>query len=110
MVFFTNPTGAAALQLYHFIHILLLINQPTDQMNQGSRLRMLKENSVEVEFHSREISAIASGHQPLAIQRHMSHPLQLAGTSLETKQDRDVVDGLLREIAAATSSPIETPG
>lgn len=110
VAFFTNPTAVAILQLYHFIQIILLINQPTKQMDQGSRLRMLKENSAEVEHHSREICAIASGRQPLAVQRHMSHPLQLAGAYFEAKEDREVIYELLREVAIETSSPIEVSG
>lgn len=107
IAFFSNSTAVAVLQLYHFIQILLLINQPTSHMDQGSRLRMLKENSIEVEYHSREICAVASGRQPLAIQRHMSHPLQLAGAYFEAKEDRETIYGLLREVAIETSSPIE---
>lgn len=71
---------------------------------------MLKENSSEVEHHSHEICAIALGHQKLAIQRHMSHPLQLAGAYFEVKEDRDAVHDLLRKVAIETSSPIEIPG
>lgn len=109
VAFFTSPTGAAVAQLYHFIQILLLINQPSSRGNQGSRLRMLKDNSAEVEHHSREICAIALGRQPLAIQRHMSHPLQLAGAYFETKEERDAIAELLREIAVESSSPLEPP-
>lgn len=107
IIFLTSSTGAAVLQLYHFIQILLLINQPANRLGQGSRLRMLKENSAEVEYHSREICAIALGRQTLAVQRHMSHPLQLAGAYFEAKEDRDTVHDLLREVAVETSSPIE---
>lgn len=105
--FFACATGAAALQLYHFVQILLLMNQPTIRKDQGSRLRMLKENSAKVEHHSREISAIALGRQPLAIQRQMSHPLRLAGAYFEAQEDRDMIIEILREIAIETSSPID---
>lgn len=109
VAFFTGPMGAAVSQIYHFTQILLLINQPSSQGNQGFRLRMLKDNSAEVEYHSREICAIALGRQPLAIQRHMSHPLQLAGTCFETKEERDAILELLREIEIETGSPLEPP-
>lgn len=110
IAFFASPTSVAALQLYHFIQIILLINQPPSQMDQGSRLRLLKENSIEVEYHSREIYTIASGRQSLAIQRHMAHPLQLAGAYFESKEDRDTISELLREASVETSSPIEVLG
>lgn len=109
VAFFASPIGAAVSQIYHFIQILLLVNQPSSRGNHGFRLRMLKDNSAEVEYHSREICAIALGRQPLAIQRHMSHPLQLAGTCFETKEERDAIMELLREIEIETGSTLQPP-
>lgn len=109
IVFFTSSKAVAVMQLYHFIQILLLINKPLNREDQCSHLRMARENLTELEYHSREILAIALGCRSLAVQRQMSHPLRLAGSYLETKGEREMARKLLRELAADTSSSTDVP-
>ena len=108
--FFTCSTGAAALQLYHFVQTLLLLNLPQDALagaTMSNRLRMLKRHSDEAEYHSREVCAIALGSPPFAVQRQMLYPLQLAGSYFDAQDDRKAILELLKGAVEETSSPIE---
>lgn len=107
---FTCPTGAAAIQLYHFVQILLLLNQPSvgsHGSSQASKLRVLKRNYEEIEHHSQEICAVALGMPDFAVHRQMSHPLQLASVYLDSSQDQNVILKTLAIILAETCSPTE---
>ncbi|KIX10452.1 uncharacterized protein Z518_01535 [Rhinocladiella mackenziei CBS 650.93] len=104
-LFFSVPMCAAALQLYHFAQILLLLNQPVDESdsrNLANRIRMFRTVSEESEHHSRQICGIALGKPPPAVSRQMVHSLYLAGLCFEEKDDRLVVLELLHNIEKET--------
>lgn len=106
-IFFSVPMCAAALQLYHFAQILLLLNQPVDESdtrNLANRLRMFRKVSEESEHHSRQICGIALGKPPPAVARQMVHSLYLAGLCFEEKDDRMVVMELLKNIERETGA------
>jgi hypothetical protein len=99
---------AAALQLYHFAQILLLLNQPVDEhdaRNPANRLRMFRKVAEESEHHSRQICGIALGRPPPAVSRQMVHSLYLAGSCFEEKEDRAMVLELLDNISKETGAP-----
>ncbi|EXJ62735.1 hypothetical protein A1O7_03173 [Cladophialophora yegresii CBS 114405] len=107
-LFFSVPMCAAALQLYHFAQILLLLNQPVDEhdaRHPANRLRMFRQVAEESEHHSRQICGIALGKPPPAVSRQMVHSLYLAGSCFEEKEDRAVVLELLANIAKEAGSP-----
>lgn len=107
-LFFSVPMCAAALQLYHFAQILLLVNQPVDEhdaRNHVNRLRMFRKVTEESEHHSRQICGIALGRPPPAVSRQMVHSLYLAGSCFEEKEDRTVVLELLANITKETGCP-----
>ncbi|KAH0846621.1 Zn(II)2Cys6 transcription factor [Fonsecaea pedrosoi] len=107
-LFFSVPMCAAALQLYHFAQILLLLNQPVDDQDArhpANRLRMFRQVAEESEHHSRQICGIALGKPPPAVSRQMVHSLYLAGSCFEEKEDRTVVLELLDNIAKETGCP-----
>lgn len=109
-VLFTTSIGAAVVQLYHFVQMLLLLNRPFEPpqgVNQAARLQLLKNSTEEVEYHSKEICAIACGTSVSTIQRQMSHPLQLAGVYFDTAVDREMILQLLTNAAAETCSASE---
>lgn len=104
-IFFSVPMCAAALQLYHFAQILLLLNHPVDESdarNLARRMRMFRNVSEESEHHSRQICGIALGRPPAAVSRQMVHPLYLAGLCFEEHEDRLVVLDLLENIEKET--------
>jgi hypothetical protein len=104
-IHFTVPMCAAALQLYHFAQVLLLLNQPietTGHVGLASRFRMFRDISEEAEYHSRQICGIALGRPPSAVRRQMLQPLHVAGLCLEAAQDRNVVIEILRDIEKDT--------
>ncbi|EXJ80333.1 hypothetical protein A1O1_08477 [Capronia coronata CBS 617.96] len=106
-IFFSVPMCAAALQLYHFAQILLLLNQPVDESdtrNLANRIRMFRKVSEESEHHSRQICGIALGKPPPAVARQMVHSLYLAGLCFEAKDDRMVVIELLKNIERETGA------
>ncbi|EXJ86548.1 hypothetical protein A1O3_03501 [Capronia epimyces CBS 606.96] len=106
-IFFSVPMCAAALQLYHFAQILLLLNQPVDESdtrNLANRIRMFRKVSEESEHHSRQICGIALGKPPPAVARQMVHSLYLAGLCFEEKDDRVVVVELLKNIERETGA------
>ena len=107
-LFFSVPMCAAALQLYHFAQILLLLHQPAeehDARHPASRLRMFRKVAKQSEHHSRQICGIALGKPPPAVSRQMVHSLYLAGSCFEEKEDRMVVLELLGNIAKETGCP-----
>lgn len=104
-LFYSVPMCAAALQLYHFAQILLLINQPVDEKDTkhlAKRLQMFRKVSEESEYHSRQICGIALGKPPPAVSRQMVHSLYLAGVCFEQDEDRKVVVGLLHNVEKET--------
>ncbi|KIW10308.1 hypothetical protein PV08_11270 [Exophiala spinifera] len=106
-IFFSVPMCAAALQLYHFAQILLLLNQPVDESAAGfmaNRIRMFRKVSEESEHHSRQICGIALGKPPPAVSRQMVHSLHLAGLCFEEREDRLVVLELLGNIEKETGA------
>lgn len=108
--FFTCSTGAAAMQLYHFVQILLLLNQPSGishGSNQATKLRMLKRNNEEIESHSQEICAAALEMPAFAVQRQMSHPLRLASVYLDSPEDQDIILKTLATVINEACSPTE---
>lgn len=107
-LFFSVPMCAAALQLYHFAQILLLLNQPVDESdsrNPANRLRMFRKVAEESEEHSRQICGIALGRPPPAVSRQMVHSLYLAGSCFDEREDRMVVLELLGNVEKETGSP-----
>ena len=102
---------AAALQLYHFAWILLLLNKPAaahnDQRSVSSVLRSYREVLEKAACHSREICGIALARPKGAVRVQMQQPLYLAGLCLDTPGDRKVVLDLLRDIEADTGCPTE---
>jgi hypothetical protein len=106
-LFFSVPMCAAALQLYHFAQILLLLNQPmdeTDTRNLAKRIQIFRNISEESEHHSRQICGIALGKPPPAVSRQMVHSLYLAGLCFEQDEDRKVVMELLANVEKETGS------
>jgi len=104
-LFFSVPMCAAALQLYHFAQILLLLNQPVDESDTrhlANRIRMFRKVSEESEHHSRQICGIALGKPPPAVSRQMVHSLYLAGLCFQERDDRMVVLELLGNIEKET--------
>ena len=101
-ILYSMPVSATALQLYHFVKILLILNRPLAiQTNPAKRLRAYRQASEESMFHARHICGIALGSPPASVQRHMLQPLHLAGLCFEADSDRKVVLDLLRSIEAS---------
>ncbi|ETN44285.1 uncharacterized protein HMPREF1541_10465 [Cyphellophora europaea CBS 101466] len=106
-MFFSVPMSAGALQLYHFVQILLILHRPSDtegSQTQGTRLRALRNAAEESEHHSRHICGIALGSPPSAVQRLMIQPLHLAGSCFEGNDDRRLVQELLENVEVETGS------
>ncbi|RVX68088.1 hypothetical protein B0A52_08227 [Exophiala mesophila] len=104
-LYYSVPLCAAALQLYHFAQILLVLNQPVDEKDAkhlAKRLQMFRKVSEESEHHSRRICGIALGKPPPAVSRQMVHSLYLAGVCFEEDQDRKVVVDLLHNVEKDT--------
>ena len=103
-LFFSIPLCAAALQLFHFAKILLILNQPMLQGdgNPAKRLRAFRNASEDSVFHSRQICGIALGRPSPSVQRQMVQSLYLAGLCFEAQIDQDVVLRVLRDIEAST--------
>ncbi|KXL42457.1 hypothetical protein M433DRAFT_1199 [Acidomyces richmondensis BFW] len=100
-VFFSISVCAAALQLYHFARIVLLLNKPS--MTIGvSRLAAYREISIPAIKHAREILGIALGRPPPAVRVDMSLSLYVAGGCLEDDDERRVVLELLKAIEKDT--------
>lgn len=100
--FFTSSTGAAAMQIYHFAQILLLLHEPIVEMSQTTRLQKLRQRSSEIEMHSHEIYAIASANRKECLQGQLSHPLRLAAMSFDKVCDRKMIQQLISEVSSET--------
>ena len=116
-VFFSINVCAAALQLYHFARILLLINKPIQPHESsgagggGSRLkayRQLSMVSIEAIKHAHQIVGIALGRPHPAVRVEMLLPLYIAGLCLEVDDERQVVLELLRAIEKDTGCSTES--
>jgi hypothetical protein len=110
-LFFSLPMCAAALQLYHFAWILLLLNKPAaahdDHRSVSSVLRSYREVLEKAACHSRDICGIALARPEGAVRVQMQQPLYLAGLCLDRLGDRKVVLDLLRDIEADTGCRTE---
>jgi hypothetical protein len=100
-VFFSITVCAAALQLYHFARIVLLLNKPGGATG-VSRLKAYREVSAEATKHARQIVGIALGRPPPSVRVEMSLPLYVAGGCLEDDDERKVVLDLLKAIEQDT--------
>lgn len=108
--FFSIDVCAAALQLYHFARILLLLHRPMSRQNVfgGNRLKQYREVSNEAIKHAHEIIGIALGRPHPAIRVEMLLPLTVAGACLEENEERKVVIELLRAIEKDTGCATES--
>ncbi|SMR56775.1 unnamed protein product [Zymoseptoria tritici ST99CH_1E4] len=107
-VFFSIDVCAAALQLYHFARIQLLLHRPLeDQAGQVSRLKAYREVSTEAIAHAHEIIGIALGRPHPAIRVEMLLPLGIAGACLEADEERTIVLELLEAIEKDTGCSTE---
>ncbi|PIA91851.1 hypothetical protein CB0940_09484 [Cercospora beticola] len=104
--FFSIDVCAAAMQLYHFTRILLLLHRPittaTERSAFRNRLKAYREVSTEAIRHAHEIIGIALGRPHPAIRVEMLLPLSIAGACLEENDERKVVLELLRAIEQDT--------
>ncbi|KAK3067325.1 hypothetical protein LTR53_015885 [Teratosphaeriaceae sp. CCFEE 6253] len=105
-VFFSIEQCAAAIQLYHFARILLLLNKPRDR-DVASRLKAYREVSTEAIRHAREIVGIALGRPVPAVRVEMLLPLYIAGGCLEADEERKVVVEIMRAIEQDTGCSTE---
>ncbi|RMZ84419.1 hypothetical protein DV738_g467, partial [Chaetothyriales sp. CBS 135597] len=103
---YSLPLAAAALSLYHFGQILLILHQPLEltvatqsSVAPASRLRMLRAMAEESQSHARQICGIALGGPNVAVLRQLMHPLHLAGLCFEEEGERRLVLELLRGVA-----------
>ncbi|KAH8888024.1 hypothetical protein GQ53DRAFT_826592 [Thozetella sp. PMI_491] len=101
---FNVPMCAMALQLYHFVQIMLLPNWPMDESTQGAaRLRIFRKISEESEYHSRQICGIALGLRNYpCLRQQMVEPLYLAGMCLEEEKEKSLIIRLLQDIQKET--------
>ncbi|KAK5135950.1 hypothetical protein LTR08_004408 [Meristemomyces frigidus] len=106
-VFFSIHQCAAAIQLYHFACILLLLNKPSAGMGVMSRLKAYREISAEATKHARSVVGIALGRPHPAVRVEMNLPLYVAGGCLEADEERKVVLELLRAIEQDTGVSTE---
>ena len=105
-VFFSINQCAAAIQLYHFARILLLVNKPNAGVGL-SRLKAYREVSTEAIKHARQICGVALGRPHPAVRVEMLLPLYIAGTCLEADEERRVVLDLLKAIEMDTGCATE---
>lgn len=107
--FFSIDVCAAAMQLYHFARILLLLHRPitAERSAVRNRLKAYREVSTEAIRHAHEIIGIALGRPPPAIRVEMLLPLSIAGACLEENDERKVVLELLRAIEQDTGCATE---
>lgn len=130
-VFFSITQCAAAIHLYHFARILLLLNKPdttsttttsttptsnsTNNHNHNhnhnnagiTRLKAYREVSTAALQHARAILGIALGRPHPAVRVEMLLPLYVAGGCLEADAERRVVVELLRAIELDTGCATE---
>ncbi|KAK4570077.1 hypothetical protein LTR86_003047 [Recurvomyces mirabilis] len=105
-VFFSIDSCAAALHLYHFARILLLLNKPRDQRG-VSRLKAYREVSTEAIKHARAIISIALGRPHPAVRVEMLLPLYIAGGCLEVDEERRIVLQVMKAIGQDTGCSTE---
>lgn len=110
-VFFSIDVCAAALQLYHFARILLLLNRPmqpheTDAAGSGM-LKAYRDISPECIEHAHQIVGIALGRPQPAVRVEMLLPLYVAGSCLAVDEERTVVLELLKAIEKDTGCSTE---
>lgn len=107
--FFSIDVCAAALQLYNFARILLLLHRPvtTTHSIYGNRLKQYREVSNEAIRHAHEILGIALGRPQPAIRVEMLLPLSIAGACLEENEERRIVLELLTAIEKDTGCSTE---
>lgn len=107
--FYSIDVCAAALQLYHFARILLLLHRPVSNAGVfGNRLKQYREVSNEAIKHAHEIIGIALGRPQPAIRVEMLLPLSIAGACLEENEERKLVLELLRAIEKDTGYSTES--
>lgn len=112
-VFFSINVCAAALQLYHFTRIMLLLNKPDEASFVGSgrrivsRFHLYPDISNETIRHAHQIIGIALGRPDLAVRVEMLLPLYVAGSCLIADEERRVVLELLRAIEKDTGYSTE---
>lgn len=110
-VFFSIDVCAAALQLYHFARILLLLNKPMQSQDGGSTgggvLKAYRDISSECVNHAHQIVGIALGRPQPAVRVEMLLPLYVAGLCLEADEERTVVLDLLKAIEKDTGCSTE---
>lgn len=108
-LFFSLSICAAALQLYHFAWILLLLHKPATLRSENGSvsdiLRSYREELEKIGSHCRDICGIALAHSDQAARVHMQQPLYVAGLCVDTPEDRKVILELLREIEVQTGCP-----
>ncbi|KAM3417488.1 hypothetical protein BST61_g5732 [Cercospora zeina] len=104
--FFSIDVCAAAMQLYHFARILLLLHRPITTAIERSafrnRLKAYREVSTEAIRHAHEIIGVALGRPHPAIRVEMLLPLSIAGACLEENDERTVVLEVLHAIEQDT--------
>lgn len=112
-VFFSMNVCAAALQLYHFARILLLLNKPIRSQNTSilgdgrSRADPYRSVSSEAIKHAHVIVGIALGRPHPAVRVEMLLPLYIAGMCLEADEERRILLELLRAIEQDTGCSTE---
>ena len=99
-VFFSMNVCAAALQLYHFARILLLLNKPLQ--SQDGYIGVSRSTAAEAMKHAHQIVGIALGRPHPAVRVEMLLPLYIAGRCLEADEERRVLLELLRAIEQDT--------
>lgn len=99
-VFFSIDVCAAALQLYHFARILLLLHCPLDP-------HAHRDTGPERIRHAHQIIAIALGRPQPAVRVEMLLPLYVAGCCLDSDEERYVVLQLLQAIEKDTGCSTE---
>ena len=104
---------AAALQLYHFARILLLLNKPIESQDAsmygggGGRIKSYRSIPSEALKHAHQIVGIALGRPHPAVRVEMLLPLYIAGMCLEADEERRVLLELLRAIEQDTGCSTE---
>ena len=112
-VFFSMNVCAAALQLYHFARILLLLNKPIESQDTSmfgsgsSQLKPYRSIPNEAVKHAHQIVGIALGRPHPAVRVEMLLPLYIAGMCLEADEERRVLLELLRAIEQDTGCSTE---
>jgi hypothetical protein len=99
-LFFPIPLSAAALQLYHFARIILLLCKPTPPAQH--RLQTYRSISTQALSHAHTIIGIALARPHFSVRVEMLLPLVAAGSCLEDDGERRLVVEVLRAVEADT--------